>query len=70
MKDVKNPNKELKSSQREQCVKRAGYTLAKGKMPIRMCVWQSKEDGWDELKETGGSLNKHRPHRIGEWVAV
>lgn len=66
MKDVKSPNKELNSSQREQCVKRAGYTPAQGRMPVLMCVSRSKEDVWDALKETEGSLNKCRPHGMEE----
>lgn len=62
MKDVRNPNQELNSSQREQSVKRAGHTPGKGKMPMA-CVCQSRENGQDELQETGGHLSKCRPHR-------
>lgn len=53
MKDVTNTNKELNSSQREQCVKRAGHTPGKGKVPVCMCVPWSKENGQDELKKKG-----------------
>lgn len=63
---MKSPNKELNSSEREQCVKRAGYAPAQGWMPVSMCVSRSKEDMWDEPKETGGSLNKCRPHGMEE----
>lgn len=66
MKDVKSPNKELNSCQSEQCVKRAEYTPARGRTPVRMCVSRNKEDVWDELKETGGGLNKCRPHGMEE----
>lgn len=43
MKDVRNPNQELNSSQREQSVKRAGHTPGKGKMPMRLCVSEQGE---------------------------